>query len=83
MFPLYPPEDNRNYTCFLGFSDGVGFEHLPEMGHSLTWFMECRDFLVYVLDNANTSAGFLQTCVDYLRVHAVETLTYILCIASL
>ena len=45
MFPLYPTEDNRNYTsCFMGFSDGVGWEHLPEMGHLLTWFMECKDF---------------------------------------
>ena len=45
MFALYSPEDNRDYTSsFLRFSDGVDWEHLPEMGHSLTWFMECRDF---------------------------------------
>ena len=37
MFPLYPTEDNRNYISgFLGFSEGVEYEHLPEMGQSLT-----------------------------------------------
>ena len=25
---------------FLRFSDSVGWEYLPEMGQSLTWFMD-------------------------------------------
>ena len=37
------PENNRNYTSGCqGISEGVGWEHLPKMGQSLTWFMKCR-----------------------------------------
>ena len=47
MFPLDPPEDNRNYTSgFLRFSEGVGWKRLLEMGQSLTLFMECGGFLL-------------------------------------
>ena len=66
----------------------MGWEHLPGMGQSLTWFMECRCLFAWdgssnigflwltSLDNANKSAGFLRTCVDFLRASAVETLTF-------
>ena len=78
MFPLCPSEENRNYISgFLGLTEDVGWEHFPEIGQSLTWFMGCGVSLVDVFeDNTNKSAGFLQTCVDFLRVSAVETLTH-------
>ena len=45
MFPLYLPDNNRNYTSgFLRFSEGAGWENFPEMDQSLTWFIECRGF---------------------------------------
>ena len=49
MFPLHLPEDNiKNTSGFLGFSEGVEWENLQEMGQSLTCSMECRSFLVDV-----------------------------------
>ena len=59
MFPSDPPEDNRNYTSgFLGFSEGVGWKRLLEMGQSLTLFMECGGFLLDIFKQCKQICRF-------------------------
>ena len=44
-FHYIPLRTTKKITSgFLGFSDSMGWEHLPGMGESLTWFMECGNF---------------------------------------
>ena len=79
IFSLYPPEDNRKSTSgFLGFllrKCWVGA--FPRNGSITNTVNGMQGFLwLASLDNTNRSSGFLRMHVDFVRVSAVEILTF-------